>query len=157
MVYTVRVVYRYVRRYFKFLLVGVMNAAVDLGVLNVLLLAFPTRSPLMLMAYNTLGVLAAICNSYLWNRFWTFGDIATGSRREKMKFAIQSLINLVLNDAILVGANDYLVTHRGLPYMLGSNIAKGGAMFVSSSVSYVFMRMFVFRRHDLLHLETRRR
>ncbi|GMA57778.1 putative flippase GtrA [Alicyclobacillus sacchari] len=151
-----RVLRRYVRRYCKFLLVGLMNAAVDLGALNILLIFFPTRSSWWLTVYNTIGVVAAIVNSYIWNRFWTFADVAKGTFREKLKFILQSLLNIGMNDGILVFANDYLVTHRNLPYIVSSNMAKGGAMFISSSLSYFLMHMFVFRRHRPLPVKSTR-
>ncbi len=135
-----------VRRYTKFLLVGLMNATVDLVILNGLLLLFPTRSSFWLSAYNSFGVICAIANSYVWNRLWTFGDIAKGVRSERIKYGVSAILNIALNDVILVWASRYLIFDRSLPFFVSSNLAKGVAMFVSSSVSYGIMRLFVFRR-----------
>lgn len=133
-----------VRRYTKFLLIGLANAAIDLMVLNVLLILFPTRSGFWLTTYNTAGVVCAILNSYYWNRHWAFKDVANGSGMERVKFVSQSLLNILLNDVIVVFATKYITSNRALPYVLSSDLAKAIAMFSSSSLTYVFLKKFVF-------------
>ena len=131
-------------RYGKFLIVGTSNAAVDLLVLNAFVLLLPTTSSLLLFIYNTVAVACAIANSYIWNRRWTFADSARGGQRERMLFWLQGLFNMAVNDAVVVGMSRYLVLTHDLPLIVGGNLAKGLAMFISSSISYVFMRVFVF-------------
>jgi membrane-associated phospholipid phosphatase len=59
-------------KYAKFSLVGISNALVDLGVMNLLLLVHPTRSPEVLVGYNLVALALTNSNSYLWNTLWTF-------------------------------------------------------------------------------------
>lgn len=134
------------RRYTKFLIVGILNAAVDLLVLNLLLFLYPTRSGFWLTSYNTLGVVCAILNSYIWNRYWTFADVSSGSTVERAKFIAQAVLNILLNDVIVLAVSGYFTTNRAMPFVVSSNLAKAVAMFVSSSITYVFLRLFVFRR-----------
>lgn len=136
---------RSAKRYTKFIVVGAMNAVADLAVLNGLLLLSPTKSTFLLFVYNTVAVVCAIVNSYFWNRHWTFADSSDGSAREKKLFIVQALLNLAINDLIVVWLSAYLVFSRSLPFFLSSNASKGLAMFLSSSISYVLMRLFVFR------------
>ena len=131
-------------RYGKFLIVGTSNAAVDLLVLNAFVLLLPTTSSLLLFIYNTIAVACAITNSYIWNKRWTFADTARGGQRERMLFWLQGLFNMAVNDVVVVGMSRYLVLTHDLPLIVGGNLAKGLAMFISSSVSYVFMRVIVF-------------
>lgn len=133
------------KRYTKFLIVGCANAVVDLVVLNALILVAPTRSAVVLSVYNTAAVLCAVLNSYVWNRRWTFADATTGSRRERVLFFIQAAINVAVNDIVVVWLSTYLVFSHSFPIFVSSNISKGLAMLISSSFSYVCMRMFVFR------------
>ena len=135
---------RDVARYARFLLVGVGNAAVDLAVLNLCVLFWPTRSPLAIFLYNTLAVTCAIANSYVWNRRFTFSDAVVGSR-ERTLFWLQGLVNIAVNDGVVVGLSRYLLLVRGLPLLVSGNLAKAAAMFISSSVSYVVLRLVVFR------------
>lgn len=139
------VVRRSAKRYTKFLVVGVLNALVDLIVLNGLLMVAPTTNGSMLMWYNTVAVLCAILNSYIWNRRWTFADKADGSVREQVWFFVQAMLNLALNDLIVVWLSTYLIFNHSIPLFISSNAAKGLAMLLSSSMSYVLMRLFVFR------------
>lgn len=140
------VVRRSFRRYTKFLLVGVSNAAVDLLVLNLLLVLYPTQSAVWLTTYNTIGVVCAILNSYIWNRYWTFADVSDGTRIERAKFIGQAILNIVLNDVILVWMAGYFEMNRDMPIIVSSNLAKAFAMLVSSSMTYIILRLFVFRK-----------
>ena len=93
-------------QYLRFVLVGLTNAVVDLAVLNLLLILYPTNDRLGLLAYNTVAVAAAILNSYVWNARWTFRATATGSRRERTLFAAQALVNVAVNNLVLLGIVD---------------------------------------------------
>jgi putative flippase GtrA len=139
------IVRRSMKRYTKFLTVGMLNAFVDLVVLNGLLVVSPTTVGRTLMWYNTVAVVCAIINSYVWNRRWTFADKADGSRREQVWFFVQALLNLALNDLIVVWLSTYLIFSHSVPLFVSSNAAKALAMLLSSSMSYAFMRIFVFR------------
>jgi len=134
-----------VKRYTKFVLVGLSNATVDLVVLNALMLLTPRATARELLIYNTVAVICAIANSYFWNCRWTFADSSNGSLRQRVSFFIQALVNLGLNDAIVVLLATYLVFSKSIPVFVSSNVAKGLAMFLSSSISYLLMRLFVFR------------
>ena len=134
-----------VQRYTRFVLVGVSNAVVDLFVLNMLLFLLPSRNTLEVTLYNSLAVGAAIVNSYAWNRQWTFADRSTGSSREKWLFVLQAAVNVAVNDVTLVGLTSSFDAWGAGHSLLVSNAAKGVAMFLSSSVSYLLMRFFVFK------------
>jgi putative flippase GtrA len=63
-------------KYAQFSLVGISNALVDVGVLNLFLLIGPSRSPEFLVLNNIVALGLANVNSYLWNTLWTFRDQA---------------------------------------------------------------------------------
>lgn len=123
---------------------GTANAVVDLLVLNGLIKLTSSHTEQALFICNTIAVTAAIANSYVWNRWWTFSDVSNGSRREKWLFILQAIVNILLNDAIVVLCSSYLVFSRSLPIFVSSNVAKGLAMLLSSSASYLLLRLFVF-------------
>ncbi len=133
------------KRYVKFLVVGGMNAAVDLFVLNVLLLLSTPKTALELTICNTIAVACAIANSYLWNRRWTFKESTDGSLRERLMFLLQALVNIATNDAIVILFTRELDSMHFASVVVESNVAKAAAMVVSSSVSYWFMTVVVFR------------
>ncbi len=135
------------RKYAQFAVVGLGNAVVDIGVLNVLLLLLPTRSAIGLAAENSLAVALAIANSYYWNTRWTFRQEADRSLRQRVLFLIQSLLNIGLNDAVLLLAAAAASRIDLGPAWLSVNLSKGVAMFAASSMSFGAMRLFVFRPH----------
>ncbi len=132
-------------QYVRFCMVGVSNAVVDLGALNLLLQLYPTRSDLTLLLYNTIGVILAIANSYLWNTRWTFHDQATSSRRERTLFIAQAVLNIAINNIVLFGLTDMLPTERGEWSIFTANLAKLAAMVAASSISFLLLRSVVFR------------
>ena len=72
-------------KYAQFSLVGVSNALVDLGVLNLLLLA-PTRDPELLVGFNIVALVLTNANSYLWNTLWTFRHQARHDAKQVSMF-----------------------------------------------------------------------
>ena len=56
----------------KFGIVGVLNTVVDFAILNFLMWAFKINSGTWMIVFNITAFSAAVINSYIWNRFWTF-------------------------------------------------------------------------------------
>lgn len=135
-----------IAQYVHFSLVGLSNAVVDLGILNLLLLIYPTDDSLILVVDNTIAVAAAILNSYIWNSRWTFRKAATGSRRERALFVAQGILNVVVNDLVLLGMTTVLEPKEDLGYLVISNLAKLVAMLTASTLSFFLLRTIVFRR-----------
>ncbi|MHB8296491.1 MAG: GtrA family protein [Acidimicrobiales bacterium] len=146
----------------KFVAVGFSNAVIDLAVFNALLFANPTRYATTLVAYNTVAVVCAILNSYIWNTRWTFRAQAatSGARRthQMALFVLQSVVNIAVNDAVLGTLASLLELATVLPLTLRSNLAKLAAMFFASMTSFVVMKLVVFKpessrfkRLSLLH------
>lgn len=132
-------------RYQRFLIVGLMNAFVDLAILNFLMFTFPTRSSAVLLIYNTFAVICAITTSYILNRRWTFADQANNSRRQTLLFWMQGILNIVINDAVLALTSRYFLRSFNLPLIISGNLSKAVAMFMASSISYTVLRFLVFR------------
>ncbi|MFD1673319.1 GtrA family protein [Alicyclobacillus fodiniaquatilis] len=143
------------KSYFKFLSVGVINALVDLTILNALMLISPSKNSFDILLFNTIAVICAIVSSYYLNRFWTFSDRANGGLKEGFLFIIQAFINLGLNDTTTVIFSRFLIFSKDIPIFFGSNLSKGLAMLISSSCSYFFMKRIVFKKkkdeHSPLH------
>ncbi|MCY0892175.1 MAG: GtrA family protein [Acidibacillus sp.] len=133
------------RRYHRFLLVGVINACVDIGTLNGFMLLWPTHSFVQLLTYNTIAVLCTLATSYLLNRRWTFADQANSSRRQTWLFWIQGAANIVINDLILAIFSHEVFAHLTESTLINSDLSKGISMFTSSSISYMMLRLLVFR------------
>jgi putative flippase GtrA len=134
-----------VSRYARFLLVGVSNSVIDLGLLNLLTALNPPHDQLLFAGENSIAVAGALLNSYIWNARWTFAGQSTGSLRERVLFFAQALLNLLLNNVVLLGVMALLPDGQGLWLTLATNFAKLCAMAVASSVSFILLRAVVFR------------
>ena len=94
----------------KFIVTGVLNVLVDMGVLSLLIAFF--RSSFQINAkdvvfaglgfltfyslYKAGSFIVANINSYLWNKYWTFGQTG-GKKTEFMQFFLVSIIGFVIN------------------------------------------------------------
>jgi len=133
-------------KYAQFSLVGGSNALVDIGVLNLLLLISPTRSPEILVAYNVVALVLTNANSYLWNTLWTFRHRARHDARQVGLFTVQGMLNVAVGGLVLWLLAHWLVAYTDLSPLVGGNVAKVVSMVAASSMSFLFLRFFVFRR-----------
>lgn len=97
----------------KFIVTGMLNVLVDMGVLSLLIIFF--RNSLEINAkdavfaglsfltfysfYKAGSFVVANINSYLWNKYWTFGQ--SGEKKtEFLQFFSVSIIGFVINVAV---------------------------------------------------------
>lgn len=85
------------RQGWRFALVGVLNTLIDFGVLNFLILVFgwPT------VAANTISFSLAATNSYILNKFWTFGDFRKNYLSQFPSFLVVALVGLGLSNLLM--------------------------------------------------------
>jgi putative flippase GtrA len=132
-------------KYAQFSAVGLSNMLVDVGVLNLLLLLWPTGSPGLLVLYNLAALVLANANSYLWNTVWTFRDRARHDAKQVGLFSAQGLLNVAVGSALLWLAAHWLRAHTDLSPWLSGNVAKALSTVTASTLSFLFLRLFVFR------------
>jgi putative flippase GtrA len=124
-------------RFFKFAIVGTIGAAVDFGVLNLLVLRFGWPKEYA----NLVSVTCAVSSNFIWNRVWTYPE----SRDHPLhisfgKFALVNFFGLLINQFIFV-TTDALVFNAMFPHPLDYNLAK-----VSAIIVVLFWNFFVNRR-----------
>lgn len=127
----------------RFCVVGTSNAVIDFGVLNAALAAFPTRSSVLLLVYNTAAVVLAATNSFVWNRRFTFrvrGPLRAG---EVARFAVVAVGTASLNDLVLLTLSGLFPALMG-SFALGANVLKLGAILGALALSFFGMRFWVF-------------
>ena len=132
-------------KYVRFSAVGISNMLVDFGVLNLLLFLTPTRSPELLVLYNAAALILANANSYLWNTLWTFRHQAQHDPKQVGMFTAQGLLNVAVGSALLWLAAHGLRAYTELSPWLSGNLAKAISMVSASTLSFLFLRFFVFR------------
>ena len=134
------------KRFSQFTLVGILNAAVDFGVLNLFLWLAPTRDPWELALFNGIALVLANLNSYWWNTRWTFRSRAENDLRQVLLFALQVLVNIGVSSALFWVLIHPLLTDTDIPAYLVGNVAKLISVIVASTISYFILRYLVFSR-----------
>lgn len=135
-------------KYAQFSLVGGSNALVDIGVLNLLLLLAPTRGPEVLVVCNVVALVLTNANSYLWNTLWTFRGRARHDARQVGLFTAQGILNVAVGGLLIWLLARGLAAYTDLSPLVGDNVAKLVSMVAASTMSFVFLRFFVFRKPE---------
>jgi putative flippase GtrA len=133
-------------RFSKFTAVGISNAVVDFGTLNLFLWLQPTRNPLELVLYNGVALVLANVNSYVWNSLWTFRGRAEHSFRQTSLFALQALVNISVSNGLFWALIRPVLIYTDVPAYLAGNVAKIISVTVASTISFFIMRYLVFSR-----------
>src|SRR5579875_1957839 len=127
----------------RFALVGGLNTLLDLLILNGLLWLFPTSSTAMLLAYSAFAFSIGAINSFLFNKYWTFGQRQKTTRKELLRFAATTSCGIVWSSIILWLAGNLL--HSVLVNaVLWANASKVIAIGGTALISYLGMRLWVF-------------
>ncbi|TFD99976.1 GtrA family protein [Jeotgalibacillus sp. R-1-5s-1] len=131
-------------QFYKYSLIGLSCALIDIGVLNTLLFAFPTQDAGWLTTFNTVAYTAAILNSYVWNSRYTFN--VQKNKKQFVGFILQATASLFIANGVFIGGIWIMDALAILPDWAETNTAKGLSMLLSSLSSFFFMKWFVFRR-----------
>lgn len=85
-------------RFFKFLVVGVIGAVVDFGVMN--LLTHLLNMPLVFA--GTISFICAVASNFIWNRYWTYPDSRSKPLvRQLLMFALVNAAGVAIRIPIL--------------------------------------------------------
>jgi putative flippase GtrA len=124
-----------------------LNAAVDIGTLNLFLLFLPTREAYVLALYNGVALLLANVNSYVWNTRWTFrGRAKRNNYRQRTLYALQILVNISVSNTLFFMLIRPVLIYTDVPTYLAGNVAKIVSVAVASTISFFFLRYVVFTR-----------
>lgn len=149
-----------IERFVKFAIVGTIGAGVDFTVFNIMKLVFEATGfaegwdlpanawQIQLAAANTLSFSAAVLSNFTWNRLWTFPESRERHLGTQLvQFTIVNILGLLINTAILVGMDQYVLQHI-LPARLSYNIAKAIAICVVLFWNFGMNLMWTYRGID---------
>src|SRR3989338_446043 len=130
----------------KFGAVGILNTAIDFGVLNLLSLASGITAGLVVGGVNLPGFAAAVVNSYLWNKLWVFQNGKAGERlfADFPKFFGVKLVGVAINSSLIILLTTYGPIFGGIAPSARLNIAKAVATIVTLIWNFVGYKFFVF-------------
>lgn len=82
----------------KFASVGVLNTTVDLGVFNLETFFYGSLPGAVIFSvFKAVSFITATTNSFIWNKYWTFGAGSTPQAGEVVKFYAIAIIGGFLN------------------------------------------------------------
>jgi putative flippase GtrA len=111
----------------RFIVVGLTNTVVDLGFFYL----FTLIPGMPEIVAKTLSYILGICNSFIWNKYWTFG--ARRSGRTAQEFGLFFLVNL---PPLIV--NIVAFSLLGLWTDSGSFAVREGKAFIAAVVAVVW-------------------
>lgn len=134
---------------FKFILVGLLNTAIDFGALNLLMFLTKTEQGFLYSLFKGISFSIAVINSYFWNKYWTFNAEKTQDKTSEIgKFLIISIVGFLIN----VGVASLIVNLIGAQLGIGEKIwANLGAMAGTGFGmvwNFVGYKLWAFKKQD---------
>lgn len=126
----------------KFGLVGVLNTAIDFGILNFLISITGITAGRGIIAMNTLSFSIAVINSYFWNKEWVF----PGRKKSNfMLFLIVSFIGIGINSGVVYTLTTFVPPVIVSSDTLWANLAKVLATGLSLIWNFLGYKLLVFK------------
>src|SRR5260370_25038767 len=131
-------------QWFRYCLVGGANTLIDVLVLNILLLRFPTTQVQILVIYNSLAYIAGAASSFFLNKYWTFGHKQRPTTQEMSPFLLNMFLEILSSNGLVWFIGNAL--HPFLANaMLWGNASKLLAAAANAVFAYTIIRFLVFR------------
>jgi len=118
-------------QFIKFNLVGIVNTLVDFSVFTVL-----TFFGMYYMAAQVISYSCGVVNSFVMNKYWTFGDKSTPHGYEIFKFIAVNGVSLAVSLSILYPIKP----------VLGVLPAKIIATLFSMMINFIGSKLWVFKK-----------
>lgn len=132
-------------QFIKFAETGGLNTFVDLGVLNLLILVTGLSAGIYYSIFKGISFVAAVVNSYFWNKHWVFESKAKGESGEKefAKFIAVSVGGFIVNvsaaSLILL-----LAKNSSMSPKIVANVAALIAFVLTMAWNFVGYKLVVF-------------
>lgn len=128
----------------KFVLVGLLNTAVDFGVANILILATGLAVGWQVSVFKGVSFTVAVINSYFWNKYWTFRKKEGGGMKEFSQFFAVSIIGFGVNVGTATFVINFLAPVGGMSPERWANVGFLAATVLSLAWNFVGYKFWVF-------------
>lgn len=131
----------------KFGLIGIANTVVDLGIYNLFIYLSDVSSGYLIVVFKSFSVLAAIVNSYVWNKFWSFEKKEVHNVGEEFtQFLMVSLVGLLLNVGITAFVVNVIGAPAGVAEKTWANVGGLTASILVLTWNFIGYKFFVFKK-----------
>lgn len=143
--YALGVFYRPFIQFGRFVAIGFSNAAVDFGVLYLMIASTGSAVGIAYALFKALSFSIAVVHSYYWNKHWAFdAGSSYGGGREAASFLAVAIVGLVANVALATAVVSVRPEGVNIQSWAGIGAAAGAA--ASMVISFTGFRVFVFRK-----------
>lgn len=130
----------------KFGVIGATNAAVDFGVLNILVYWTAVTKGKYYALFKACSFSVAVVHSYLWNKYWAFESGGSVSGKEFIEFISVYLVGMIINVGVAAYVANRISPKFGLSEKAWATISAMAGSVAALLVSFVGFRVFVFIR-----------
>lgn len=143
---------KFFNQFGKFAAIGFTNAAVDFGVLNLLIANTGISSGGWYSIFKAVSFLSAVVPSYFWNKYWAFssnqGDTLTSSSGgfEFAKFISVAVVSIFINTGTASFVVNYINPLGELNVQIWANVGAVAGSAVALIFSFVGFKIAVFKK-----------
>lgn len=130
----------------KFSAIGFTNAAVDFGVLNILIANTDISSGGWYSVFKAISFLCAIIPAYFWNKHWAFQSTEDGGGFEFAKFMSVAIVSIFINTGTASLVVNYINPLGGLNVQIWANVGAVAGSAVALIFSFVGFKVAVFKK-----------
>lgn len=130
----------------KFAAIGFTNAAVDFGVLNLLIAWSGVASGILYAIFKTISFVISVSHSYFWNRHWVFESQNTEKSKEFFEFISVYIIASAINVGTASAVVGWIDPMFGVSENIWANIGAVAGSAVALAFSFAGVRTVVFRK-----------
>lgn len=132
----------------KYAAIGFTNAAVDFGVLNLLIAYSGVAEGLIFSIFKTISFIVAVVHSYIWNRSWAFSSQGSRPVGEMAKFFIVNIIVAGLNVGISSLVVNFVDPRFGLDANTWANVGAVIGSAMALAFNFIGFKLIVFKKND---------
>ncbi len=130
----------------KFVTIGFTNAAVDFGVLNLLIFTTGIAAGIWYPVFKVISFVCAVIPSFFWNKYWAFEARGTGGGiAEFFKFISVMIIATLVNAGIAPFVVNFIPPVFGLNAPAWANVSAVIGSAVSLIFSFTGFKVAVFK------------
>lgn len=130
----------------KFAAVGTLNTLIDIGILNIFIMATGFVDGFQYAGFKAISFFVATTNSYFWNKFWTFESRTKITGNEYARFFLFTLIGTSINVFVASIIVNAIEPFGSISPKLWANIGALVAVFVSFMWNFLSYRLVVFSK-----------
>ncbi len=130
----------------KFGIIGVTNTIIDLGIFNVFIYMTDIATGNAILGFKIVSVNAAIINSFIWNKYWSFEKQGEAKSKEVLQFWLVSIVGLVINAGITWIMINIVTSPGNITDKAWASIASATASILVLTWNFIGYKLWVFKR-----------